>query len=151
MRRRNDRADDKRGGTLTGSRRAVMYRRSATSKQHDTPDLERQRRTCRGLAKRLHAAIVDEYEDFGPSGAARPGLQALRRRLSEHPRIDYVIVRSRDRIARDLSTMDEFKMACEAAGVQLVTADDSGPSTPASRFMAIVQDGGLVLDRGGRP
>jgi DNA invertase Pin-like site-specific DNA recombinase len=90
------------------SKRAVIYLRVSTAEQAKAAGAEEgysipaQREACTHKAHELGAEVVAEFADRGESArsAARPELQKMLRRLTEHGDIDFVIVHRIDRSGR---------------------------------------------------
>jgi DNA invertase Pin-like site-specific DNA recombinase len=113
--------------------RAATYLRVSTNGQN----LEPQRLRLADYAKARGLELVAEYTDRGISGRRdrRAGLDALRRDARRHA-FDAVLVVKLDRIARSTRHLCELAEELEAAGVDLVAADQPfDTSTAAGKLL----------------
>ncbi len=128
-------------------KRAVAYLRVSTKAQVDKdldPDglsLPVQKQYAEQKAAQLEAVIVEYYIERGQSARTmrRDELQRLCGRLRESRDLDYVIVLSLNRLARDVGDFDRlWDDFITPAGAELVSVLETFDNTPGGRFMAHV-------------
>ncbi len=126
-------------------KRAVAYLRVSTKAQVDKdPDglsLPVQKQYAEQKAAQLDAVIVEYYVERGQSARTmrRDELQRLCARLRESRDLDYVIVLSLNRLARDVGDFDRlWDDYITPAGAELVSVLETFDNTPGGRFMAHV-------------
>jgi len=119
--------------------RAAGYIRVSTAEQADKGwNLGEDRRLIEARCESEGWELVEIYDDGGRQGddPDRPGLRALLDSLGD---LDVVLMRSQDRISRDIGIWAVTSAALRAAGVRVETF--SGPidlESPAGEFMANV-------------
>ncbi len=124
-------------------KRALIYLRVSTKAQavrDGNPEgysLPTQRADTRAMAARLNATVVDEYidKDTGTRTDARPGMQALLKRVETDRDADYVIVFKLDRWARNAREDLVNDYILEKAGAELVSCSESIDRTNGGRMM----------------
>jgi DNA invertase Pin-like site-specific DNA recombinase len=87
--------------------------------------IDAQRRACQHVAGQLNAQLVREYVEHGRTGAMdkRPTLRLLLDELRALRDVRYVIVAKADRLARRRDDLAAIQFELEAAGAELVSAD----------------------------
>lgn len=85
-----------------------------------------QRQQCLSVADRLNVEVVREYAERGGAGKLdnRPVLQLMLDELRALRDAEYVIVTSRDRLARTTDDWARLDLELEAAGATLLIAAD---------------------------
>ena len=108
------------------SYKAAVYLRVASISQSDEDAINIQRDTLRSFAKQQGYAVCMEYADNGFSGLNldRPGFIQMDADINAG-KIDTIIVRSIDRIARNYLLAGKWLTELELRGAKLITADDS--------------------------
>jgi DNA invertase Pin-like site-specific DNA recombinase len=98
--------------------------------------IEAQRRACRHAAEQLNARLVREYVEHGGTGTIgkRPVLRLLLDELRALRDVRYVIVAKPDRLARRRYDLATIQFELEAAGAELVVADQ--PLTTRKEVLA---------------
>ncbi len=88
----------------------------------DVPSIEHQRVLCRCAATVLHAEVIGEFIDWElvPS---RPGLRQVMELASQDPRLDYLIVSSRDRLVNNYDQAFEIAWRLGFAGTVVIPAN----------------------------
>jgi site-specific DNA recombinase len=128
-------------------KRAIAYLRVSTEKQvkkeldPDGMSLPVQKEYATEKAAQLGAFIEEFYIDRGQSARSmrRDDLQRMCKRLREGERVDYVIVLSVNRLARDVGDFDRiWDDVITKAGAELVSVLETFDNSPSGRFMAHV-------------
>lgn len=122
------------------SKRAAIYCRISQDREGAGLGVERQRKDCEALAKRLGWTIIATHTDndlSAYSGKPRPGYRALLEDL-ESGSADAVLVWHTDRLHRSPRELEEFVDLCERHKVttQTVQAGELDLATPSGRAMA---------------
>lgn len=128
---------------------AVGYVRVSTERQHEGPEV--QRRALTEWAEREGVTLVAVFQDSGVSGASeiseRPALLAA---LSSLRSFDagVLLIKCRDRIARDVVVAGLADRAASSAGASVVCSDGAGNgSSPSDVFMRTVLDSAAQYER----
>lgn len=124
-------------------RKAVAYvRLSSLREGSNSVSPEEQAKSCAAYAAAQGWEIVDTIYDLDVSGSAkglrldRPGLARVRALL---PEVDVVIVRSLDRLARNVVDFGRLAEEAESHGAALVSVKEGlDLSTPSGRFVASI-------------
>src|SRR5689334_22891110 len=107
------------------NKRAVLFARTQSrphDAQRDSMHLSAQLRTCAQLARMFNAEIVRSYVAIG--SAAGSGVQELIESLLqtvEQNHIDFVIVVTLDRLARQLTELERLTSRLRDAEARLIT------------------------------
>lgn len=121
--------------------RAAIYVRVSTDDQaRHGFSLQEQREACRRRASDLGAKTFLEFADEGISGATldRPGLEGLRE-AAKDGRVDLVVIRDPDRLARKLAHQLLLTEEFEKAGVRLEFLDFEWRDTPEGKLFYSVR------------
>ncbi len=126
---------------------ALVYLRVSTAKQVNKevdPDgisLPVQKQYVEHRSTELEALIEEYFIDRGQSARTtrRDELQRMLKRLREGPPVDYVIVLSINRLARDVGDFDRiWDDVITRSGAQLISVLETFDNSPSGRFMAHV-------------
>jgi site-specific DNA recombinase len=128
---------------IIAAERAVIYLRVSTAEQahgdgaSEGYSIPAQREACQRRAHELGASVVAEFVDRGESArsAARPQLQQMLARLSQHKDIEYVIVHKVDRLARNRADDVQIQLVIERAGSRLVSVTENVDDTPSGKLV----------------
>ena len=106
--------------------KAALYCRVASPSPEDARSIEIQRDTLRSFAERQGFAEYTEYLDNGYNGnnLDRPAFMQMEADI-QAGKVDTVIVRSIDRIARDMFLCNKWVDSLGKRGVKLIAADGS--------------------------
>jgi DNA invertase Pin-like site-specific DNA recombinase len=122
--------------------RARVLGRSGRDDQAESHLIEGQRQACEQAAKRLQAAVVREYVEYGGTGAIerRPVMRQMLDELLALRDVDYLVTPGLDRLARSSADMAALQLTLEAAGVELVCAEWTHANRPnRANLRAIVR------------
>lgn len=116
-------------------RRAAIYLSETgadkKNQRRNAPSIDQQRSLCRCAATALNAEVVAEYVEKPLASRLGPGMLLVLKLAGQSQRIDYLIVSSWDRLARDYE--DAFEIALhlslEETTVVPVDEDDKFPWT----------------------
>jgi hypothetical protein len=89
----------------------------------NVPSIDQQRVHCRCVATVLRAEVVGEFVDQQLVAPSRPGIRKVLELADKDPRLDYLIVASRDRLAADPDEAFEIAWRLGFAGTVVVPAD----------------------------
>lgn len=137
-------------------RRAVIYLRVSSpgqvKKDYDREGLSlpAQRQACTKKAQRLDAVVVEEFVEPGVSGGSiqkRRAFRAMLRFIAEHQDIDYVIVWSVSRWARDQEDHWVARGLIRRAGARLVSVKEQIGGETSSE---VVMEGVMAAVAAGR-
>lgn len=99
------------------------------SQRPNAPSIDQQRSLCRCAATALNAEVVAEYVEEPVASTVGPGMLLVLKLAGQKQRVDYLIVSSWDRLARDYD--DAFEIALhlgfEETTVVPVDEDDKFP------------------------
>ena len=128
-------------------KRAIAYLRVSTAKQvakeidPEGMSLPVQKQYANEKAQTLGAVIEEFFIDRGQSARSmrRDDLQRMVKRLADGERVDYVIVLSVNRLARDVGDFDRiWDDIITRSGAELVSVLETFDTSPSGRFMAHV-------------
>jgi Resolvase, N terminal domain len=107
--------------------RAVIYLSEPSlegaGKAPNDVSIDRQRLLCRCVATVLHAEVVGEFVDERMSPLSRPGFRQMMDLVRQHPRLDYLIVSSMDRLIGESDAGFEIAWSLGFAGTLAIPAD----------------------------
>ena len=121
--------------------KAVIYARYSSHSQRDV-SIEQQIRACQRFAEQQNIEIVDIYEDRALTGTSdrRPGFQKMIRDAEKADWV-YVIVYTRDRVARDRHDGAVYKRQLEHCGVKGLSAMENISDDPTGVLMESLLEG----------
>ncbi len=91
----------------------------------DVPPIYHQRVKCRCAAAVMHAEVVGEFVDESIHPPWRPGLHRAVLMAGEGKPFDYLIVYSRDLLARDRTEMFDIAWRLGVAGTAVIAIDEN--------------------------
>jgi DNA invertase Pin-like site-specific DNA recombinase len=117
--------------------RAAIYlcgpERDGADQPGDVPPIYQQRVQCRYAAAVMHAEVVGEFGDESLSTSWRAGLHEAVLLAGEGRPFDYLIVYSRDLLARDRTEMFDIAWRLGVAGTAVIAIDENDLSAWTER------------------
>jgi DNA invertase Pin-like site-specific DNA recombinase len=135
------------------TKRAVIYPRVASAQQHDgdgrgmkSYPMLAQRQACQRKARELGAEVIHEYGDVGESGltADRPEFQRMLARIRIERDVDYVIVESIDRLARDHRVYTSTLAVLRSNGAKLASARENVDDETTANQLLYAMSAGIA-------
>jgi len=115
--------------------RAALYARVSTDEQGGNHSIPAQLDVTRQQAERQGYTIVDVYQDIASGGTTdRPELRRLLLDVKDN-KIDVVIAKNSDRIARGVEVLIPIQTILERAGCKLQFVEESYDDSPISQGM----------------
>ena len=120
---------------------AVLYCRYSSHNQRDV-SIDQQIKACEAFAERENIRIVKVYSDRAMTGTndRRPEFQKM---ISEAPALDvqYVIVYSLDRFARDRYDSAVYKRQLKQRGIRVLSATENISDDPTGVLLESMLEG----------
>lgn len=117
--------------------RAAIYlcgpERDGADQSRDVPPICQQREGCRYAAVVMHAEVVGEFVDESIDAPWRPELHEMVRMAGEGRPFDYLIVYSRDLLARDRTEMFDIAWRLGVTGTAVIAIDENDLSAWTER------------------
>lgn len=90
----------------------------------DVPSIDQQRMHCCLAAKIMRAKVIGEFVDESQSTPTRPGLQDVMTLETKGQSVSYLIVYSKERLARDRDEMFEVAWRLGIDGIGVIATDE---------------------------